>query len=75
MMPGSINVPFSQVLTKDGYMKPLEEIRSVFVDAGVDFNKKLIATCGSGLTACILAFALELLGKEEVCIPFIFSQS
>lgn len=72
MILGSINVPFSEVLTNDGLLKPLEDVRSVFTEAGVDFSKKLVMTCGSGLTACILALALWQLDKEEVSMSVVY---
>ena len=46
-------------------MKPVDALRDVFVAAGVDLGKPAITTCGSGVTACILALALERLGKDD----------
>ena len=59
-IPGSKNLPFSDVLTADGRMKSPEALRAAF--AGVDLTQPVITTCGSGVTAAILSLALERLG-------------
>ncbi len=65
-MPGACNVPFGTVLTPEGTMKPAAEIYAVFKAAGIDAEKPVIATCGSGITACTLALALAVIGNEHV---------
>ncbi len=62
-MPGSFNVPYSR-LVENGRLLPRERIQAAFVEAGVDLDKPIITTCGSGLTAAILTLALELIGRE-----------
>jgi thiosulfate/3-mercaptopyruvate sulfurtransferase len=62
-MPGSLNVPYSR-LVENGRLLPRERIQSAFVEAGVDLDKPIITTCGSGLTAAILTLALESIGRE-----------
>ena len=62
-MPGSFNVPFARVI-ENGRLAPRERIEAAFTSAGVDLDKPIITSCGSGLTAAILGFALEALGKE-----------
>jgi len=64
-IPGSKNVPFGSLMNADGTMKDLDGLRAVFADAGVDLGKPTITTCGSGVTACILALAMERLGKHD----------
>jgi len=64
-IPGSKNVPFPTLLNKNGTMKSPEECRAVFEAAGVDLSKPAITTCGSGVTAAILALALHRLGKSD----------
>ena len=61
-MPGSFNVPFGDVL-QDGRLKPHDEIAVRFKQAGVDLDKPVVTSCGSGVTAAILTFAVEALGK------------
>lgn len=64
-IPGSRNVPFDALLSDNGTMKTPEDIRAVFLSAGVDLAKPVITSCGSGVTACVLALALERLGKSN----------
>ena len=65
-MPGALNVPVGSVIAPDGRMKSAEEIRAVFEDAGVDLKKPIVTTCGSGITASVLALALARTGKDRV---------
>jgi thiosulfate/3-mercaptopyruvate sulfurtransferase len=60
-MPRSFNVPFDRVVEK-GRLVSRERIEAAFTDAGVDLDKPIITSCGSGVTAAILTFALESLG-------------
>lgn len=64
-IPGARSVPFTTLLNADKTMKPLDEMRAVFEAAGVDLSKPAITTCGSGVTAAILALALERLGHTQ----------
>ncbi|CUH82607.1 3-mercaptopyruvate sulfurtransferase [Tropicibacter naphthalenivorans] len=64
-IPGSKNVPFTTLLTEDGTLKPVEELRAIFTAAGVDLTKPAITTCGSGVTAAVLSLALSVLGKND----------
>ena len=61
-MPGAFNVPFGDVL-KDGRLKPHDEIAAAFTKAGVDLDQPAVTSCGSGVTASILTFAIDALGK------------
>jgi thiosulfate/3-mercaptopyruvate sulfurtransferase len=60
-MPGSLNVPYADLIT-DGHLKSAEEIAQIFSAAGVDLTKPIITSCGSGVTAAILALAAETVG-------------
>jgi thiosulfate/3-mercaptopyruvate sulfurtransferase len=64
-IPGSRSVPFTSLLNDDKTMKTPEECRAVFEAAGVDLSKPIITSCGSGVTAAILALALERLGHRK----------
>lgn len=64
-IPGSRSVPFTTLLNEDRTMKSPEECRAIFEAAGVDLSKPVITTCGSGVTAAILALALERLGHRQ----------
>jgi len=63
-MPGAKNTPFDSLLTADGALKSREALREVFTIAGLDLNRPITATCGSGVTASVIALALAHLGLE-----------
>ena len=68
-IPGSRNVPFDAVLDDDDTaLNDVAAIRQAFEEAGVDLAKPVIATCGSGITACTLAYALTAMGAEQVAV-------
>lgn len=67
-IPGSFNVPFGDVLTADGTLKDAAALKAVFEAAGVDVSQPAVATCGSGVTASILALALASLGNWNVSV-------
>jgi len=62
-MPGALNVPSTAVMD-DGRLLPPEQLKKIFTDAGVDLDKPIITTCGSGVTAATLWLALDALGRE-----------
>ena len=62
-MPGARNLPFADVL-HNGQMKSPGEIEAAFAAAGVDIDRPIIATCGSGISAAILALAVETTGRH-----------
>jgi len=62
-MPRSFNVPYDRLI-ENGRLKSREKIAAAFTSAGVDLDKPIITTCGSGVTAAVLAFALDSLGKK-----------
>ena len=64
-IPGSKNVCFKDLLNADGTMKSVDACRAAFEGAGVDLGKPAITTCGSGVTAAVLALALERMGKSD----------
>jgi thiosulfate/3-mercaptopyruvate sulfurtransferase len=61
-MPRSFNVPYDRLI-ENGRLKSREQLAAAFTAAGVDLDKPIITTCGSGVTAAVLAFALDALGK------------
>ncbi|MGB0411074.1 MAG: 3-mercaptopyruvate sulfurtransferase [Pikeienuella sp.] len=64
-IPGAINVPFSSLLNDDKTMRSADEVRAIFEAAGVNLNQPVIASCGSGVTAGILALALASIGHKR----------
>ena len=67
-IPGSRNIPSSAFFNADNSMKRGEELRRLFTDAGTDFGRPIITTCGSGVTAAIILAGLALLGKTDVTL-------
>jgi thiosulfate/3-mercaptopyruvate sulfurtransferase len=69
-IPGSVNLPFGMLMDKDAnfVMRPADEIKKIFDDAGLDFKKPVVASCGSGVTACVIALAGYLIGETEVAV-------
>lgn len=63
-MPGAKNIPYGRFFESDGHWKSPEGIQAVFDAAGLDLNRPLVATCGSGITASVIVFAAHLLGHE-----------
>jgi thiosulfate/3-mercaptopyruvate sulfurtransferase len=66
-IPGSYNVPSNSVV-KDGALLPLDQLRKAFAAAGLDLDKPIITSCGSGVSAAILWLALDALGKEPAAL-------
>ena len=64
-IPNSRNVFFRDLLNVDGTMKDDEALRATFEAAGVDLSKPAILSCGSGVTASVLALAMERIGKTD----------
>jgi thiosulfate/3-mercaptopyruvate sulfurtransferase len=64
-IPGSKNVPYTDLLNADMTMKDPDALRAVFAAAGVDMTKPVITSCGSGVTAAIINLALERIGKTD----------
>lgn len=62
---GARNVHYASVLNADGTMKPVQEVSSIFASAGVDLQKPVTTSCGSGVTAAILTLALTELGAKS----------
>lgn len=67
-IPTSRNVPFTALLNADGTLKSGPELRRVFTEAGVDIDQPVVASCGSGVTAGVIAFALAQLGRPDTAV-------
>ncbi|RZJ19289.1 MAG: 3-mercaptopyruvate sulfurtransferase [Brevundimonas sp.] len=64
-MPGALNLPFGELLNADGTMKRGMALEQAFRMAGVDLDRPVITTCGSGVTAAILTLGLAILGRSS----------
>jgi thiosulfate/3-mercaptopyruvate sulfurtransferase len=67
-MPGARSVPFASLLNSDGRLKVEAELRAAFEHAGVDLGGPIVTTCGSGVSAAVLALALATLGRDDVAV-------
>ena len=67
-MPGARNVPSSTLFAPDGTMLPADALAKLFADAGVDVARPVVTSCGSGITACLLALALARLGRWRTAV-------
>jgi len=67
-MPGARNLPFTQLLNANGTLKSEADLRSALAAAGVDAAKPVVASCGSGVTASMVALALALLGRPDTAV-------
>ena len=66
-MPGAVSMPFPQ-LTGGASMKSPEELRSIFAARGVDLQQPVTTSCGSGVTAAVVALGLEMAGAPMVTL-------
>ena len=64
-MPDALNVHYASLLNADGTLKPKAELAKAFVNAGIDVEKPIVTSCGSGVTAAILSLALTELGARD----------
>ena len=67
-IPGAVNLPHSKLFNTDGTWKSPAELKALFEAAGIDLAKPVVTSCGSGMTASALAFALALIGKPDVAL-------
>ena len=67
-MPGAKNIPSQLLLNPDGTFKLNEELAKLFKAAGIDVAKPVVTTCGSGVTASMLALALAALGQTNAAV-------
>lgn len=66
-IPGSINIPYTEIL-EDGKLKSQTKLRQTFKNKGVDLNQPIITSCGSGITAAILALGLHSIDAKTVTL-------
>ena len=64
-IPGSVSLPYTDLLHTDGTFRPAEDVRARFAAAGIDGARPVVTSCGSGVTACILTLGLRVAGLPE----------
>jgi len=68
-IPNSRNLPYNLLFdAATGAMKPLDELRRAFAGAGVDMDKPIVTSCGSGVSAAVLTLALYRLGVRGTAL-------
>jgi thiosulfate/3-mercaptopyruvate sulfurtransferase len=67
-IPGAHNLPYLRLLKQDGTLKSRAQIEAQFNEAGVDLGKPVVASCGSGITAAVLALALAEIGHRRAAV-------
>jgi thiosulfate/3-mercaptopyruvate sulfurtransferase len=67
-MPGALNTHYAGIIAEDGTLKEAEAIRERFESAKVDLERPIITTCGSGISAAILALGLARIGRDDVAV-------
>ena len=67
-MPGAVNIPWSGLVTADARLRPSEELRHIFTAGDIARDAAPICTCGSGVTAAMVALALARLGRWDASI-------
>lgn len=68
-IPGSLNLPYTEIIDPEARtILPADQLKARFQAAGVDMKKPVVCTCGSGVTACVLALGLHLAGHRDVSV-------
>lgn len=67
-MPGALSVPSSTLVNEKGSLRSTEELKQIFADAKADTSQPIICTCGSGITASIIALALARVGRWDASV-------
>ncbi len=68
-IPGSLNLPYTELLDAESRtFRSREALRAAFDAAGLDLEKPVVASCGSGVTAAVLALALHELGHADAAV-------
>jgi thiosulfate/3-mercaptopyruvate sulfurtransferase len=68
-IPGSLNLPYDRLFPgPDGLLAPVAELKRVFEQSGLDAGKPVFTTCGSGVSAAVLAVGLHQLGRADVAV-------
>ena len=67
-IPGAVNIHYARLLNTDGTMRQRAELEAIFSAAGIDTTRQVAATCGSGVTAAIVALALRVVGAPDAAI-------
>lgn len=67
-IPGARNVHYATLVNGDGTLKSAEALRAQFAEAGLDLTAPIVASCGSGITACAVTLGLTVAGAQQVAV-------
>ncbi len=68
-IPGSLNLPYTDLIERETQtLRPADELHALFTAAGVDMKRPVVTTCGSGITAAVLALGLHIAGHPDVAL-------
>lgn len=67
-IPGSVSVHYAKLVNADGTLKPTNELRDIVEEAGLDTSKPIVASCGTGVTACAVVLALDVIGVNNAAV-------
>ncbi len=67
-IPGAVSVHYAKLVNSDGTLRSAVELNEIMRDANLDLNKPIVASCGTGVTACAIMLALDVLGVEDKAV-------
>ena len=67
-IPRSVNVHYARLVNDNGTVRSAEQLRVIMRDAGLDLTRPIVASCGTGVTACAVVLALDLLGVPNTAV-------
>ena len=67
-IPGSLSLPYTELFSADDLLRPEADVRGAFQGAGLDLARPVVATCGSGVSAAVLALAMYRLGRRDAAV-------
>lgn len=67
-MPGSVNVHYAALVNDDGTLRDASALRAILHTAGLDLSKPIVASCGTGITACAVMLALDTVGVHNAAV-------
>ena len=67
-IPHSMNVHYARLVGEDGTLRSPDELRAIMQEAGIDLSQPIVASCGTGVTACAVVLALDVLGVRNTAV-------
>lgn len=67
-IPGSVNVHYAALVNSDGTLRDTNALRAIVASAGLDLAQPIVASCGTGVTACAVVLALHVLGVPNAAV-------